>query len=243
MFRVVVLSASLAAGFAAPACAQPTGAQLVAECDRLAASDLDPNRPEGVAGRPFSLIDARPAIAACAAALKADPAEPRVLFQTGRALAAARQDKQARAAFRLSHRTGYLIATESLAMMMTEGRGGPKEPETARGLLEEAAASGRPFAMRMLGMMTANGVGGPRDSDEARQLFADALRSLQRYASAGSVTAMCLIAAMHEAGLGVPADGTEAGRWYAKAASGKDGAAVTAKSSPGRPAACLSSMP
>jgi hypothetical protein len=217
MPRRLVLSVVLMVALASHVHAETRADRLVAECDRLAASDMDPNRPEGVRGVPTWSIDGKAALVACAAALKVSPDEPRLLFQGGRALLAIGEDGKARVAFRLAHRSGYLIATESLATMLRDGLGGPQERDTARDLLDDAAASGRPAAMLLLGRMVAQGIGGKQDADEARQLFEQAMQGLHRYAAAGSRTAMCLIGSMHENGEGVPRDRDQASRWYGKA--------------------------
>lgn len=64
--------------------ASPAAAQTVTECDRLAAHPDDPAKI--APGVPEGRVDLPRAIAACQAAVKADPTNPRLNYQLARAL-------------------------------------------------------------------------------------------------------------------------------------------------------------
>src|SRR5262249_19612379 len=73
---------ALSSGFAAT---QARAAGPATDCDRFAASPYDNDRPPSVPGVAAEKIDPKVAVAACEAALKATPNDPRVMFQLGRA--------------------------------------------------------------------------------------------------------------------------------------------------------------
>jgi hypothetical protein len=75
---------------------QDTTAALVVACDWVAASPTDQDRPIGLAGVPYGRLEANTAIAACEAAAAAVPDNPRIMFQLGRAHAAAKAYESAR---------------------------------------------------------------------------------------------------------------------------------------------------
>src|ERR1700694_3869465 len=90
------LSAMAFAVIATAAGAQDETARIVGECDRRAASNLDPQRPATVQGVPVDAIDPKAAIPACEAALKVVPDDRRIMFQLGRAYAKAQNYEKAR---------------------------------------------------------------------------------------------------------------------------------------------------
>jgi TPR repeat protein len=76
----------------APAWTPPPGA-VVTECDRLAAHPEDPDRV--APGVPQAQVDTARAIAACQAAVAADPKNPRLNYQLARALGYAGRGREA----------------------------------------------------------------------------------------------------------------------------------------------------
>src|SRR5262245_25630925 len=94
--RFVVISVALIA--ASTAAAQQPDSPL-ALCDRLAASPFDDTRSPDIKGVSPQKIDAKAAVPACEAALSAEPGNSRIMFQLGRAYAAAGQHAQAREQF------------------------------------------------------------------------------------------------------------------------------------------------
>jgi hypothetical protein len=92
----------------------PQGATLA--CDRAAVSPTEKNRPFGVPGVFFASIDPKIAIPACQEAASAAPENPRILFQLGRAYAAAKANESARAYVQKASDLGYPPAQASLAV-------------------------------------------------------------------------------------------------------------------------------
>jgi TPR repeat protein len=201
----------------APAHAQPDAAQLIAECDRLAASDMDATRPASVPGVATPSIDASAALKACVAAAKAAPADARILFQLGRALHAARQPDKARAAYQFADKRDHAGAAVNLGIQFANGTGGPRDLSEARRLYEKAAKAGHPSAIHLLADMHASGNGVPKDGAQAQRLYLEALPIFEKYAAAGSSTAMFVLGGMHENGRGTTRDVALAKQWYEKA--------------------------
>jgi len=117
------------------------------ECDRLAGSPTDPNRLG--AGMGLYGIEPAEAITACERALAADPHNPRLLFNLGRAHAARgfvdkQPDQKARAAqsFKAAADQGYPAAQVELALFYWHGsRGFQQDTGQAMRLLEKAMVS------------------------------------------------------------------------------------------------------
>jgi tetratricopeptide (TPR) repeat protein len=194
-------------------------AAAIAGCDRLAASDLDPQRPPSVPGVPVAAMQVRAAIAACAAAVQATPDDRRMLFQLGRAHAAAREYDQARALYLRADALGHGLAANNLGAIYNEALGVARDDALARRFYEKAANAGIPLAMANLGFMQQRGNGGPQD-------YAAARGWLEKAAAAGLPRAAWGLALMHLNGLGVPKDAAEARRWYERAAEGGYAAAM-----------------
>lgn len=75
--------------------ASPAAAQRVTECDRLAAHPEDPDKV--APGVPQGQVDLPRAIAACQAAVKADPKNPRLNYQLARVLGYSGRGDEAKA--------------------------------------------------------------------------------------------------------------------------------------------------
>jgi tetratricopeptide (TPR) repeat protein len=84
---------------------------VLANCDRLAASNLDPQRPASVPGVPVSALKASLAVPACEAALKFAPDEPRIIYQLGRAYGVAKEYEKARKLYERADAIGHALAT------------------------------------------------------------------------------------------------------------------------------------
>jgi TPR repeat protein len=139
------LASVLILGLAWPAFAQAqdTPEALVLACDLAAASPTDGERPAGLAGVPSDKLDWPVAIAACTAAAKAAPHNPRIMFQLGRAHDVAKADEIARAHFSKASDLGYAAAQVSLALFYAAGRGGlAKDDREALRLFQRGAAEG-----------------------------------------------------------------------------------------------------
>jgi TPR repeat protein len=188
-------------------------AQVANDCDRLAASPLDPDRPQAVPGVMFPAMNANAAVPACLAAAKTNAQDSRTLYQFGRSLRAAKKYDNARAAYKLADSLGSSAATVDLGQMAAQGVGGARDAEEARRLYEKAAGAGNPTAMALLAAMYENGSGVAKDPALARQWYA-------RSSGAGIATAMNAVGLAYERGK--PPDLVAAQRWYAKATQAGD---------------------
>jgi hypothetical protein len=120
----LVAFATLALGSSAQAQngAQQDGVQqVIDECDRLAASDVDPERPASVPGVPPDAVQASVAVPRCEAAVMAAPGNRRVIFQLGRVYQVAKDYEKARAQYVRADALGHLVAANNLGMLISRG--------------------------------------------------------------------------------------------------------------------------
>jgi TPR repeat protein len=198
---------------------QPTGQRLdiVTECDQLAASPADNQRPPGVEGIVGEKIDIVPALRACNEAMRQYPNVGRFIFQAGRVAHMQKDYAVARQLYEKAIGLGNVVAINNLGLLSATGSGTAQDWAEARRLYEQAAALGEPTAMGNLGYIYRNGSGVAKDYAEARRWF-------EKAAAAGNVGSMNAIGVMYEYGNGVPKDFAEALRWYEKgAAAGNPG--------------------
>ncbi|QEN90570.1 hypothetical protein FZC33_31575 [Labrys sp. KNU-23] len=179
------------------------------ECDRLAASPLDPDRVG--AGVLFGQIDAARAVAACNGALQQYPGTKRLLFQYGRALDAAKRHAESFAAYQQAFAAGSLAAAHNLAFLYREGTGVPRDYTEAMRWFRKAAHGGYANSYVSIGYLYELGLGVPQD-------HAEAMRWYRLGADRGDVESHANIALLYEGGKGVKRDYAEALRWYQKAA-------------------------
>lgn len=182
---VIVLATSF---FSVAAHAQADAARLIAECDRLAASIEDPDRPSSVAGVPFGDIDPKLAVPACDAAAVA-AGDARMFYQLGRALSAGQQHEYARQAFAIADKSGYAMASVELGHMHEMGLGGTRDLieagrwyKRALDALEQRSNSSRAKTLvgrqlRDLGARYERGDAVPRDFAEAERWYAMAAQA------------------------------------------------------------------
>jgi TPR repeat protein len=184
----------------------PTG-----DCDRLAGIPGDLNLPPGLAGVPFEKIDGKQAVAACRLALKANPSQPRFIFQLGRSLQAAGNPSEAAKYYRQAADLGYAAALTSLANLHADGRGVARDDARAVELYRQAVERGDQRALPGLGSMYERGRGVSRD-------YSIALRYYQQAADLGIARGIYLLALMYENGSGIAKDEDEAIRLLQQAA-------------------------
>jgi TPR repeat protein len=141
----------------------------VVQCDRLAASDLDPQKPASIPGVPVSALNPKLAVPACEAAVKAAPGDARMIFQLGRAYGAAKDYEKARANYEEADVLGHALATNNLGALYEDGWGVERDLAQARRLYQKAAQAGVPLAITNAGRMAERGDGGSLDYAEARQ--------------------------------------------------------------------------
>ena len=195
-----------------PLPAEDEAGRIVAECDRLAASELDPDRPASVPGIPISALDVATAVPACEAAVKTTPKNRRVIFELGRAYQVEKEYQKARLQYERANALGSVVAANNLAILFDQGLGGPKDPAKAKQLFETAAAGGIYLAMYSLGEMYEDGRGVPQHFVLAWQLY-------EKAAAAGYARAMTKLGIFCEKGLAVAKDYREARKWFEKAAA------------------------
>jgi TPR repeat protein len=189
----------------------------VVQCDRLAGSDLDPEKPASIPGVPVSALNPRLAVPACEAAVKTAPADARMIFQLGRAYVAAKEYGKARELYEQAGALGHALATNNLGALYEDGWGVERDLTQARRLFRKAADAGIPLAISNSGRMAENGQGGPQDYAEARHWY-------EKAAAAGIGRAADRLGMLYDKGLGVPQDVAQARRWYEAAAKlGYDG--------------------
>lgn len=209
--RLPFVLVSIGIAGASPAFAQGPESSISA-CDRLAASPLDSTRPAGVEGVRPQNVDAKTAVPACEAALKTAPTSSRLMFQLGRAYAAANEHVKARQQYASADALGHVTATNNLGAYFVEGLGGPRDLSEGRRLYEKAAAGGLALAMYNAGALYEEGKGVPKE-------YARAWSWYERAAKADHPPAIERLGVFSLNGWGVTKDTAEATRWFEKAAA------------------------
>jgi TPR repeat protein len=190
----------------------PLRRDLQTDCDRLAASPLDAQRPRGIDGVEVGKIDVVPALAACDAAMRDYPDVVRFAYQAGRIAWLQKDFGHARDLFEGAANRGSVASANNLGALYYEGNGVPKDYAVARGWFEKAAASGFPRAMANLGRLYQYGQGVTVDLVEARKWY-------QKAAAANDSSGLNALGYLYDKGIGVPKDFAQARRWYDKAAA------------------------
>jgi len=159
------------------------------ECDLLAASDLDRDRPAGVPGLPFEKVVADDAIPACLKAAKENEFTPRFLFNLGRGYHKRFADTEldprerrsaldsAKRAYQDANARSYVIALGHLAVLLEAGDDSRGTKRDAVDLLKRGAEQRQPHAMYLLGLRFRSGDGVERDPGRALELFRSAAES------------------------------------------------------------------
>jgi tetratricopeptide (TPR) repeat protein len=194
--------------------------QVIDECDRLAASHVDPERPASVPGVPVGAVQASVAVPRCEAAVMAAPGNRRLIFQLGRVYEAAKDYEKARAQYVRADALGHSVAANNLGTLISRGLGGERDLAEARRLYEKAAERGLPMGMYNVGALYECGTGVPTDLPEARRWY-------EKAANGGFVPAMVELGYFAEKGLAGTQDYAEARDWYQKAAAGGNAHAMT----------------
>jgi TPR repeat protein len=182
----------------------------ITDCDQLAASPADNDRPNGVPGvLEYAKIEVA-ATAACDDAMRRFPEVARFPYQAGRAALARKDYANAEQLFRAAIDKGSAGAFAGLGGMYSNGLGVAKDYAEARILYEKGAARGNSAAMVNLGVLYETGQGVKQDYTVALNLYDQA-------AKLSNGAAMNNIGAMYEKAHGVPADFEKARNWYDKA--------------------------
>lgn len=205
------------------------------ECERLASSPFDPDRPQDIAGVAADAIVLPEAVTACASASSEAPQNPRYHFNLARALSAAKRYQEAHDHYLLV--TGPLqgLASNNLGNLFEDGKIGGK-PDLGRAFAhyEVAAAQGGAVGAYNLARFLRAGLHGHVDKSRALVLLEEAVRR-------GFAPAMAEAAEMLEMGEGLASPSIErAAVYWRKLADGgnaqmaaKLGLAMTAGKVPG----------
>lgn len=177
-----------------------------ATCDQLAASPFDPSVPQGE-GVGFFDIDAPAAIAACEAAVKADPSDLKRVYQLGRANDVAENFPQAIEFYTKAADAGYAPALNALGALYDGGYGVEDDPVEAARYYTLAADAGLTLAMENLAKLYELGRGVEQD-------YARAIALYRKAEAAGSAYASASLGWLAENGFGMPQDDVEAMRLY-----------------------------
>lgn len=191
-------------------------AEVVSECDTLAASPNDAMRRDGLPGVPFDAIETDRAIPACEAALALRPDDTRIKYQLARSLDKAGQDPPR--VFELlkdSAAHGYILAMNDLAVSYQDGRGVDKDAGAALLWYERAASAGLSISMRNAGMLHEKGEGTARNIPQALEWY-------ELAAARGDVWAITRSGFLHKKGGDVPKDYAKARMWLNKASAAGD---------------------
>jgi TPR repeat protein/uncharacterized caspase-like protein len=197
----------------------PTTTEVDA-CDRLAASPLDTERANKVAGVELSKIEISAAERVCEEAMRRSPQVARFPFQAARVAMARGDHTAALQLYEKASELGSALAMYSLGLIYREGKIVPLDYSQSRSWYEKAVALNSAFAMADLASLYETGQGGPPDIAKAFELY-------RRAATAGDRTSMTKLGNFYEAGSGARQDYTEAIRWYKQSAARGDEAAMS----------------
>jgi hypothetical protein len=217
----------------------------IRKCDELAGDPKDKDRNQDIAAVEDGSVRSDEAIAACRAAVAAQPQLRRLLLQLGRAYDAGGRGKEAMSAYRKAADADSVAAMINLGEKYRFGPSTQINKAEARRQFGKAAQAGDAFAMTVLATMYKSDEGGPKNLSEARRLYEKAARAgndwamtelagmyrsgdgggqnlpearrlYEKLALAGDAIAMSDLGRMYEAGAGGPKDLSEARRWYEK---------------------------
>jgi TPR repeat protein len=125
------------------------------DCDRLAGSRYDRQRPSVLPGVSSKDIDAALALPACEKALAADPDNPRLAYELGLVRATQGKGTEAVRLYRMAADRGYAAAQAELGFFYMVGRGGlPHDDWEASRLYKLAVDQGNALAQARLGLFS-----------------------------------------------------------------------------------------
>ena len=222
---------------------------LVTECDRLAASPDDKDRPASIAGVDRKQIDGLTALSACEVAIKSHPETARFYFQLGRAAWTLKSYKRAHELFAKASDLGSGLAAYDLGVIYLNGLDSEKSEAKARSWLQRGVELGDVHAMATLGLLYSlesdraddalayglfvkaadedpvamNSLGFFYENGrQVAQDYAAARNWYERAAARGNAVAMRNLGSLYERGAGVAKDAAAARSLYEKAAAAGD---------------------
>ncbi|MBD8067068.1 SEL1-like repeat protein [Devosia sp. PTR5] len=197
--------------WALPAAAAETATEA---CNRLTASPYAMESAE--TGVPFDQLDAPKAIAACEAALVAQPGDATLRYQLGRAYDAAGDAAKAIAAYEAA---GTPLAEYSLGALYEGGYGVEVDAAKAFSHYRKAAEAPLGIAREALGRMYEKGLGTKVDHGMAARLYQEAM-------DLGFAPASGALGYLYENGWGVEKDEVKALALYRTAADAGEAFAI-----------------
>jgi len=153
-------------------------ASIERQCDLLASSPYDADRPEGVPGVAPGNIDTKLAIPACRAALAEHPDSARAAYQLARALhkkGSLAAYEEAAKLYRRTADAGNALAAHNLGAMYDNGQGVAKDYLVALELYEKAAVKGFAQSMVSIGLHYGSGQGVEKNVTTAREWYEKAV--------------------------------------------------------------------
>jgi len=220
-YAAIIETATEQGGASATVTEQPAanagGGVPVQDCDRLAASPLDPQAlTDGV---PKEQVRTEEAIRVCRQAVEQFPGSGRLAFQLARAYDIAGDTEHAIFWYREGADFGSLAAMNNLANAYLHGEGVAQNTEEALRWYTRAAERGLTVAMLNLAAVYEAGDAVGQDLEAARTW-------LKKAAKAGNVMAMSRLGRMARFGTGTEQNFEEAASWYKSAARAGDGDAM-----------------
>jgi TPR repeat protein len=181
----------------------------VGDCDKYAASDLDPQRK--AIGVPFDKINPALAFPACEDAVLRSPDSMRLAYQLGRTYEKANKLAIAARQYRKAADQNYAAAQLALATLYANGAGVPKDDQQYIFWTRKAADLGYAVAQDALGYIYLEGRGVPEDHQQAAAWF-------RKAADQDYIVAQNKLGFMYQNGDGVAKDDQQAVAWFRKAA-------------------------
>lgn len=181
-------------------------------CDRLAAHPGDPTRPANIKGVATGAIDTKAALAACTAAVAADPGNARYHLQLGRTFYDMNSYEKAFHEFEIASKAGSMAATGVLGYLYGAGLGVARDKNKGIEFSTRAAEANIAFAAHNLGVDY-------RDNDGVPVDYEKSLRYFRQAAALGYDKSLADIGYAYENGYAVTVDYQEAMRWYQQAAA------------------------
>ncbi len=182
---------------------------VVTDCDRYAASHLDPQRK--AAGIDLDKIDFVLAVPACETAVRQFPDRLRLAYQLGRAYEKANKLSAAVEQYRKAADQNYAAAQLALAELYATGQGVAQVDQQYIFWARKAADQGYAVAQDALGYVYLEGRSVPIDDQQAAAWF-------RKAADQGYVPAQNKLGFMYQNGEGVAKDDRQAVAWFRKAA-------------------------
>jgi tetratricopeptide (TPR) repeat protein len=184
------------------------------DCERLAAPAPPFATPDQI--KTVKTRNWAPAIAACEAAVSANPSDARLQYLLGVGYDTTKNYLEAARHYGKAADAGYADAQDSLGVLFATGRGLVKDPQRAFDLLNKAALGGSPGGMNDLGAMYANGLFVKEDDAQALGWFEKAIE-------AGNSFGLAEAGVMYFNGKGTPRDYNAAAQYFQQAADLGDG--------------------